>query len=75
MSEQALQTFHVMHVNRATCLADAALAAIKPAGYAAAPAEPTARMCVAGPNERDNGDGELRRRKYRAMVEAAEALA
>ena len=54
-----------------TAIADAALAAIKQAGFVVVPVEPTARMCVAGADERDNGDGELHRRKYRAMVEAS----
>ena len=53
--------------------ADAALAAIKQAGFVVVPAEPTARMCMAGANERDNGDGGLHRRKYRAMIEASNA--
>lgn len=36
---------------------------LKQAGFVVVRAEPTARMCVAGANERDNGDGQLHRRK------------
>ena len=46
------------------------LAAIEARGFAFVPREPTARMVIAGANERDNGDGELHARKWRAMLDA-----
>lgn len=62
-----------LFANASSAATDAALAAIKQAGFVVVPAEPTARMCMAGANERDNGDGGLHRRKYRAMIEASNA--
>lgn len=33
--------------------------------------EPTARMCIAGANQVENGDMQLHRRKWQAMIDAA----
>lgn len=43
-------------------------------GMVMVPVEATARMAVAGANERENGDGELHARKWRAMIAAAQDL-
>lgn len=39
-------------------------------GFVLVPVEPTARMVLAGANERENGDMELHARKWRAMLAA-----
>ena len=52
--------------------AKAALAAIQET-HAIVPREPSAKMCVAGANERENGDGQLHRRKWQAMIAASDA--
>lgn len=39
-------------------------------GFVMVPVEATARMVVAGANERENGDMELHARKWRAMIAA-----
>ena len=41
--------------------------------HAIVPREPSAKMCVAGANERENGDGQLHRRKWQAMIAASDA--
>jgi hypothetical protein len=39
-------------------------------GLVIVPREPTAAMCFAGANETENGDGQLHRRKWLAMIAA-----
>jgi len=45
---------------------------LEAAGLAIVPVEPTSKMCFAGANEQENGDGLLHRRKWRAMIAADE---